>query len=287
MWLLEAAQSELATLGLDEVPLRVGSPPESSNWTTLEALLDPPTMAAVVDEVAALHADGLRGVAVAHACAWLGELLLWPLLTSLTVRSRAWRLSPDTTMVRRSPGEFWDAVSLSDSVVALTGGDPLLAGHRAQAVVLADHRAVVGWAGRNLAPVLCAVVDALHSCGSYARRGLWATMAGEATFAALVTAHRAHTDDRHAFATASCLLDVVSTYAKERIPRPVVRPVLVSSGYRLAPTKATCCLRYQVRAYAEQSDPLCLTCPRRPEVDRDTFYTPWIERLCHPASRTG
>jgi hypothetical protein len=279
---LKTVLSELTALGVDEVPLRVGPPPDVPGWVTLQALVggDRAAIGAVVEEVAGLHTDGHRDVAVIHACAWLTELLLWPLLTSLVLRSRAWHYESGMTTVHRVPGEFWDAISLSESPVALVGDDPLVREHPHDKVVLDDHRAVVDWAAGHLSPLLFTIVRELSACGPFGRRGLWATIAGEATCAALVAAHRVHADDRHALATASYFLDTLVRRTGERIPRPPVQSVLVSLGHRLAPTKAACCLRFKVSAYATRRDPLCLTCPRRSEVDRDAIYTQWIERLC-------
>lgn len=278
--LLQTVAADYAAMPFDDVPLGVGAAPPDAGWAPLRPLLEPggPVLRAAIDELT-VSAGGFREVAVTHACAALAEALTWALVTSITLHSRAWRYEPDRTWVHRGPGDLWDGIHVTASPVAMTVADPLCTGPTDEVVVVERHEQVVDWAATAVAPILRCAVDALHEAGRFGRRGLWGIIAGEVAFAALVAAHRAHTDDRHALGTASRFLDGLAAHTGEQVPRPAVRPVLVAGAYRLAPTKAVCCLRYRVPARAAEPDPLCLTCPKRPELDRDERYTRWVAWL--------
>jgi hypothetical protein len=283
MQLFRAVRDDLRAGHVEHVGgLRATAPARTWGWTELVALGVPgaDAMRDALDGLTA-RSDGRRDIAGARACAELTELILWPLVTGLTLHSRGWSYRSAGTAVH-AEAAGWDAVAVPRPHVALARGDVLAwgsVGDGETRTVLDGHDDVVRWTADEAAPVLAALVEAIRAEAPFGRRGLWAIVATEVVFAALVAAHRSRGDDRAALRTARAFLDRVGERTGAVIPRPPTCEVATASGERLAPTKATCCLRYEVTAYAVRPDPLCLTCPRRPESERPIVYAAWLDRL--------
>ena len=217
---------------------------------------------------------------MAHAAAWLTELMLWPMVSALALHGRAWTFEPSTQLHRRA-GSEWDVSRHVAATVAVTVDDAIARTAMADSVlVMPTGLDVARWAGREWASTLLQAVDALRTTGPYGRRGLWATVADEVVFAALVAAHRGHRDDGPALELALAFLDEVEASTGETIPRPPIITVDAAIGPRRSPIKATCCLRYKVPDFAVRADPLCLTCPRRTGEEAVLLSTAWVDRLC-------
>ncbi|TFV54013.1 (2Fe-2S)-binding protein [Geodermatophilus sp. DF01-2] len=141
------------------------------------------------------------------------------------------------------------------SLAVLAGGTP----------VAATSSAPGGDPAAELRETLDDVVDAVAAAGRMRPRPLWA-IAADSLANRLLALGRALGDERRVTGLAAPLAAAVGA------PLPVPRYVHVA-GVRFT-RRVSCCLLYRL-----PSEPLCTSCPRRPEVERELLLEDTAARM--------
>lgn len=249
--------------GLPWLPVDVGTPPaltdDAGVWRRLEALTDPPALAAQL-EVIRRECEGRRDVATA----FLAARFAWPLarlaVVPVVTARRALRFRPPDLWVRSDARGLFTAVRLTavsvdtDPGDAVAGTPPYEPG---DAVAGTPHARAAALAVEGYRPV----VDGLRRVGRLGDRALWGQLA-DALIATVGTVLGAGGDPAGAARHADLLLRAAD-------PLAWVRPEFARTerpgAGRLVWRRGSCCLAYLLADFA-----LCTSCPLRSR-------TSWLE----------
>ncbi|MFI7587531.1 (2Fe-2S)-binding protein [Spongisporangium articulatum] len=233
-------------------------------------LLDPATLpdgwhrpATVLDAMLAPAAPHLRispAVSAARVTTSLAYAALGRPAVGLALMRRVPDVSAGSLLLRLDDDGLVEQAAVGSPVVAMRAHDPL-SGH-ADAVVVPDDAALVGWLADRALEVLTPLIDDLHRRTRFGVVPMWNLAADTALGPSTVAPLLAGGSQAAGREIGEALVDALVSRGAPIRRRGVAQEVETASrGTALAPVRGSCCLHYRDCSGHPSSGSVCASCP--------------------------